>query len=96
MRKDVRIVLAGDAGVGKSTLITSLIKEAYIAQVQKVFPEITLPAEVSPEGVVTKISDTSCEQGGSIAWTNHLLRPLLPQLRLTSARTWRASCEEPM
>ncbi|KDN47152.1 mitochondrial Rho GTPase 1 [Tilletiaria anomala UBC 951] len=59
MRKDVRIVLAGDANVGKSTLITSLIKEQYVARVQKVLPEITLPVEVAPEGVVTKISDTS-------------------------------------
>ncbi len=61
MRKNVRIALAGDAGVGKSTLITSLIKEAFIAKVQRVLPEITLPPEVSPEGVLTKISDTSCE-----------------------------------
>ena len=61
MRKDVRIVLAGDDGVGKSTLITSLIKEAYLPRVQKVLPEVTLPIEVAPEGVITKISDTSCE-----------------------------------
>lgn len=59
MRKDVRIVLAGDPDVGKSTLITSLVKEAYVAKVQKVVPPITLPPEVAPEAVVTKIVDTS-------------------------------------
>ncbi|SPO37689.1 probable Mitochondrial Rho GTPase 1 [Pseudozyma flocculosa] len=59
MRRDVRIVLAGDPDVGKSTLITSLVKEAYVAKVQKVVPHITLPPEVAPEGVVTKIVDTN-------------------------------------
>lgn len=59
MRKDVRIVLAGDPDVGKSTLITSLVKEAYVSKVQKVVPPITLPPEVAPEAVVTKIVDTS-------------------------------------
>jgi Ras family protein T1 len=58
MRSDVRIVLAGDAGVGKSTLLTSLIKEAYVDDVQRRIPEITLPAHVCPEGVCTKIVDT--------------------------------------
>jgi Ras family protein T1 len=62
MRKDVRIVLAGDPDVGKSTLITSLVKEAYVAKVQKVVPPITLPPEVAPEAVVTKIVDTSSSQ----------------------------------
>ncbi|KAN0064984.1 ERMES complex Ca(2+)-binding regulatory GTPase gem1 [Thecaphora frezii] len=59
MRRDVRIVLAGDPEVGKSTLITSLVKEAYVTKVQKVVPHITLPPEVAPEGVVTKIVDTN-------------------------------------
>lgn len=63
MRLDVRIVIAGDDDVGKSTLITSLIKEEFVARVQPVVPEITLPPEVAPEGVVTKIVDTSCECG---------------------------------
>jgi Ras family protein T1 len=58
MRRDVRIVIAGDDGVGKSTLITSLIKEEFVSRVQPVVPEITLPPEVAPEGVVTKILDT--------------------------------------
>lgn len=59
MRRDVRIVIAGDDDVGKSTLITSLIKEEFVSRVQQVVPEITLPPEVAPEGVVTKIVDTS-------------------------------------
>ncbi|UZJ57337.1 hypothetical protein CBS101457_006657 [Exobasidium rhododendri] len=57
--RDVRIVLAGDDDTGKSTLITSLIKETFIDRVQAIVPEITLPPEVAPEGVITKIVDTS-------------------------------------
>lgn len=59
--RDVRIIIAGDDDVGKSTLITSLIKEAFVDRVQAIVPEITLPPEVAPEGVITKIVDTSRE-----------------------------------
>lgn len=61
MRRDVRILLVGDDGVGKSSLITTLIKEHFVTRVQKVVPEITLPPEVTPEGVMTKIVDSSRE-----------------------------------
>jgi GTPase SAR1 family protein len=61
VRRDVRIVIAGDSATGKSTLITSLIKEAFVDRVQAIVPEITLPPEVAPEGVITKIVDTSGE-----------------------------------
>ncbi|OZJ02426.1 Mitochondrial Rho GTPase 1, partial [Bifiguratus adelaidae] len=59
MRRDVRILLVGDDGVGKSTLITSLIKETYISNIQHVVPEVTIPPEVTPENVTTHIVDTS-------------------------------------
>lgn len=59
MRHEIRVVLAGDAGVGKSTLITSLVKDCFVDKVQEVIPTITLPPDVSPEGVLTKIVDTS-------------------------------------
>ncbi|PKI84579.1 ERMES complex Ca(2+)-binding regulatory GTPase gem1 [Malassezia vespertilionis] len=62
MRQEIRLVLAGDSGVGKSTLVTSLIKEIFVDDVQPVVPEITLPLDVSPEGVLTKIVDT-CAAG---------------------------------
>jgi Ras family protein T1 len=63
--RDVRIVLAGDDDTGKSTLITSLIKETFVDRVQAIVPEITLPPEVAPEGVITKIVDTSRKCGAS-------------------------------
>lgn len=58
MRRDVRILLVGDEGVGKSTIITSLIKEAYVAHVQHIVPEVTIPPEVTPENVTTYIVDS--------------------------------------
>ncbi|CDH57580.1 mitochondrial rho 1 [Lichtheimia corymbifera JMRC:FSU:9682] len=59
MRRDVRILLVGDEGVGKSTLITSLIKEVYIPNVQHLVPEVTIPPEVTPENVTMHITDSS-------------------------------------
>ncbi|TFY74601.1 hypothetical protein EWM64_g9410 [Hericium alpestre] len=58
MRRDVRILLVGDEGVGKSTIVMSLIKESYVAQVQHVVPEVTIPPEVTPENVTTYIVDS--------------------------------------
>ncbi|ORX38936.1 P-loop containing nucleoside triphosphate hydrolase protein [Kockovaella imperatae] len=59
-RRDlVRIVLVGDDGVGKSSIITSLIKESFVSNVQPVVPEVTIPPEVTPENVTTSIVDTS-------------------------------------
>ncbi|KAF7298934.1 hypothetical protein MIND_00841400 [Mycena indigotica] len=58
MRRDVRILLVGDEGVGKSTIVTSLIKESYVAHVQHRIPEVTIPPEVTPENVTTYIVDS--------------------------------------
>ncbi|KAI8874106.1 hypothetical protein GQ42DRAFT_160046 [Ramicandelaber brevisporus] len=59
MRQDIRIVLLGDSNVGKSTLITSLIKEVFVPSVQHVVPEVTIPPEITLENVTTHIIDTS-------------------------------------
>ncbi|CAK5269906.1 unnamed protein product [Mycena citricolor] len=58
MRRDVRVLLVGDEGVGKSTLVTTLIKESYVAHVQHIVPEVTIPPEVTPENVTTYIVDS--------------------------------------
>ncbi|KAJ1847353.1 ERMES complex Ca(2+)-binding regulatory GTPase gem1, partial [Coemansia sp. RSA 2708] len=46
-------------GVGKSTLVTALIKETFVTNVQAVVPEVTIPPEVTPEKVTAHIIDTS-------------------------------------
>ncbi|KAF9533224.1 P-loop containing nucleoside triphosphate hydrolase protein [Crepidotus variabilis] len=58
MRRDVRILLVGDEGVGKSTIVTSLIKESFVAHVQHIVPEVTIPPETTPENVTTYIVDS--------------------------------------
>ncbi|KAI8616444.1 P-loop containing nucleoside triphosphate hydrolase protein [Chytriomyces sp. MP71] len=55
----VRVLLVGDAGVGKSTVITALIKESFVANIQHVVPEVTIPPEWSRERVTTRIVDSS-------------------------------------
>eukprot|EP01134_Creolimax_fragrantissima_P007777 CFRG7777T1 len=59
MKKDVRILLVGDEGVGKSSLITSLIRDQFIEEVEHVVAEVTIPPEVTPEKVTTHIDDSS-------------------------------------
>lgn len=79
-RDAVRILLVGDASVGKSTLVTSLIKESFVPHVQHVVPEVTIPSEVTPEGVTTTIVDSSSAPGDGSSSSggarNHLLREL--------------------
>lgn len=43
----IRVVVCGDEGVGKSSLITSLIKDTFVPNIQAVLPPITIPPEFS-------------------------------------------------
>ncbi|KAJ9057019.1 ERMES complex Ca(2+)-binding regulatory GTPase gem1 [Entomophthora muscae] len=58
MKQEIRIVLVGESGVGKSTLVTTLIKDSFVSQVQPLVPEVTIPPEATPEKVTTHIIDT--------------------------------------
>ena len=55
------MTVAGDEGTGKSSLITSLVKDTFISgKIQSVLPIITLPPSIgTPENVTTTIVDTS-------------------------------------
>ena len=59
MRDSVRILLVGDEGVGKSSIITTLIKESFVGNVQHVVPEFRISPESSREKVTTRIIDSS-------------------------------------
>lgn len=59
MRDSVRILLVGDDGVGKSSIITTLIKESFVGNVQHVVPEFRISPESSREKVTTRIIDSS-------------------------------------
>ncbi len=57
----VRICLCGDDGTGKSSLVTSLVKDVFVTnKIQPVLPQITFPPSMgTPENVTTTIVDTS-------------------------------------
>ncbi|XP_057311662.1 mitochondrial Rho GTPase 1-A-like [Hydractinia symbiolongicarpus] len=57
--KGVRILLVGDDGVGKTSLILSLVTEEFPEDVPPRAEEITIPADVTPEKVPTHIVDFS-------------------------------------
>lgn len=59
LRRNVRILLIGDRGVGKTSLILSLVSEEYAEDVPCKAEEITIPADVTPEQVPTNIVDYS-------------------------------------
>ena len=59
VRKNVRILLVGDQGVGKTSLILSLVSDEYAEDVPSKAEEITIPADVTPEQVPTRIVDYS-------------------------------------
>ncbi|MBZ3879607.1 Mitochondrial Rho GTPase 2 [Sciurus carolinensis] len=69
MRRDVRILLLGEAQVGKTSLILSLVGEEFPEEVPARAEEITIPAAVTPERVPTHIVDYSeAEQTDEELW----------------------------
>nr|XP_026241278.1 mitochondrial Rho GTPase 2 isoform X1 [Urocitellus parryii] len=82
MRRDVRILLLGEAQVGKTSLILSLVGEEFPEEVPARAEEITIPAAVTPERVPTHIVDFSeAEQ------TDEELREEIRKVR--ELRGWR-------
>ena len=59
MIDEVRILLLGEAGVGKTSLILSLVSEEFPLAVPARAEELTIPADVTPERVPTHIVDFS-------------------------------------
>ncbi|KAF2729440.1 mitochondrial Rho GTPase 1 [Polyplosphaeria fusca] len=57
----VRICVCGDEGVGKSSIITSLVKDVFVtSKIQPVLPQVTLPPSLgTPDNVTTIVVDTS-------------------------------------
>ncbi|XP_006897529.1 PREDICTED: mitochondrial Rho GTPase 2 [Elephantulus edwardii] len=69
MKRDVRILLLGEAQVGKTSLILSLVGEEFPEEVPPRAEEITIPADVTPEKVPTHIVDYSeAEQTEEELW----------------------------
>src|SRR2546421_2469334 len=62
-KSPVRVCVCGDEATGKSSLITSLVKDVFVtSKIQPVLPQITIPPSIgTPENVTTTIVDTSAQ-----------------------------------
>lgn len=62
VKHNVRILLVGESGVGKTSLILSLVSEEFQEDVPPKAEEITIPADVTPDQVPTHIVDYSSKK----------------------------------
>lgn len=58
----IRILLVGDPGVGKTSLIHSLVNDEFVPELPDKMATITIPAEVTSEDVPLRITDYSEKQ----------------------------------
>nr|CAD7427095.1 unnamed protein product [Timema monikensis] len=73
-RRSVRILLVGERGVGKTSLILSLVSEEFPEDVPLKAEEITIPADVTPEQVPTNIVDYSAAEQSDDALAGEIQR----------------------
>jgi mitochondrial Rho GTPase 1 len=69
-KSSVRVVVIGDPGTGKSSLIVALATEQFPENVPRVMPPTRLPADYFPDRVPITIIDTSSRYSDLV--------PLLP------------------
>ncbi|KAL6210541.1 hypothetical protein ACLB2K_015773 [Fragaria x ananassa] len=73
-RTGVRVVVVGDRGTGKSSLIVSLATETFPENLPPVLPPTTLPADLYPDRVPVTIIDTSSSLDSSVKRSEELKR----------------------
>ncbi|VDD96185.1 unnamed protein product [Enterobius vermicularis] len=54
---DVRVLLVGEPGVGKTSLIVALLEDEFHSNVPSRINNVMIPADVTPENIVTSIHD---------------------------------------
>ncbi|KAF9618858.1 hypothetical protein IFM89_002726 [Coptis chinensis] len=87
-KTEVRVVVVGDHGTGKSSLIVSAANEAFPQQVPPVLPITCLPADYYPDRVPVTIVDTS----SSLENRNKLSQ----ELKLADAVVLTYACDQPV
>uniref|UniRef100_A0A7I4YIZ6 Mitochondrial Rho GTPase n=1 Tax=Haemonchus contortus TaxID=6289 RepID=A0A7I4YIZ6_HAECO len=72
VQADVRILLVGEPGVGKTSLVMSLLEDEWVENVPAKLDRVLIPADVTPENVTTSIVDCSVGNEGEPYIVNEL------------------------
>ena len=59
-RRNVRILIAGDEKVGKSSIISTLVSQHFSEKVPPVMHDVQIPAEDTANNIDVLIMDSSC------------------------------------
>ncbi|KAK9086717.1 hypothetical protein Syun_029111 [Stephania yunnanensis] len=86
-KKEVRIVVAGERGTGKSSLIATVATESFPTQVPPVMPPTRLAEDFFPDRVPVTIIDTSSSMENR--------SKLAQDLRLADAVVLTYACDQP-
>ncbi|MCL7033864.1 hypothetical protein MKW94_003079 [Papaver nudicaule] len=86
-KANVRVVVVGDPGTGKSSLIATAAADAFQKNVPPVLPPTCLPADFYPERVPVTIIDTS-------SYMEHGTK-LVQELKLADAVVLTYACDTP-
>ncbi|XVF72418.1 hypothetical protein PTKIN_Ptkin12aG0119800 [Pterospermum kingtungense] len=88
VRTGVRVVVAGDRGTGKSTLIASVLYDSFPDNVPAVLSPAVLPSDFFPDGIPVTIVDTSSSMESRIK--------LIDELKRADAVVLTYACDQPM
>ncbi|XAR61210.1 hypothetical protein NMG60_11034849 [Bertholletia excelsa] len=87
-RTSVRVVVVGDRGTGKSSLISAAASETFVENVPPLLPPTRLPADFYPDGVPITIIDTS----SSLEYRGKLAE----ELKRADAVVLTYACDQPV
>ncbi|XVF32588.1 hypothetical protein REPUB_Repub17cG0095100 [Reevesia pubescens] len=88
IRTGVRVVVAGDRGTGKSSLISAAASDSFPEYVPPVLPPTRLPSDFYPDGVPVTIVDTSSSMESRVK--------LIDELKRADAVVLTYACDQPM
>ncbi|XWS31589.1 hypothetical protein CRYUN_Cryun23aG0089200 [Craigia yunnanensis] len=88
VRTGVRVVVSGDRGTGKSTLISTAASESFPEYVPAVLPPTRLPSDFYPDGVPVTIVDTSSSMESRVR--------LIDELKRADAVVLTYACDQPI
>ncbi|XVF21782.1 hypothetical protein REPUB_Repub12eG0119800 [Reevesia pubescens] len=88
IRTGVRVVVAGDRGTGKSSLITAAASDSVPEHVPSVLPPTHLPSDFYSDGVPVTIVDTSASMEDRVK--------LIDELKRADAVVLTYACDQPM